>query len=133
MKIRSSFVSNSSSSSYIVEFQSREQMITVGKGADLTVQDFFDAFYPSHFCDNELREVTDDEDEKKQLLESLDSYIEYVTDEEKPELLALKKDIEKSEKLFARFDVSYHDNVLHFLLQLLCDNGAMKIRHETEA
>lgn len=80
-----------------------------------------------------VREVTDDEDEKKQLLESLDSYIEYVTDEEKPALLALKKDIEKSEKLFARFDVSYHNNVLHFLLQLLCDNGAMKIRYETEA
>lgn len=54
MKIRIGFVSNSSSSSYIVEFESREQMITVGKGADLTVQDFFDAFYPSHFCDNEL-------------------------------------------------------------------------------
>ena len=133
MKIRSGFVSNSSSSSYIVEFQDRQQMITVGKDADLTVQDFFNAFYPSLSCDNELREVTDDEDDKEQLLESLDSYLEYVTDEEKPELLALKKDIEKSGKLFARFDISYHDNVLHFLLQLLCDNGAMKIRYETEA
>ena len=132
MKIRSSFVSNSSSSSYIVEFKSKEQLITIGKDAELSVKDFFSAFYPSHFCDTELGEITDHEEDKEKLLQRLDNYIEYVTEEERSALLALKKDVETSDKLFARFAVAYDNNVLRFLLQLLCDNGIFKIRYETE-
>ena len=67
MKIRSNYVSNSSSSSYIVEYKNPEDKITIW-GKDITVEDFLNQimFY-TYGDENELFENTFENDEDKAL------------------------------------------------------------------
>lgn len=131
MKIRSNYVSNSSSSSFIVEFKDREQVIRIA-GEEISVQDFFDAFNSVHNFETEIREITDDNEDKENLIKSIDGFIEWSEDEEKCKLIELKKDIQSSDNLFARFDISYHDKVMNFLFRLLCKYEMFNLRYETE-
>lgn len=131
MKIRSNYVSNSSSSSFIVEFKDRKQVIRIA-GEEISVQDFFDAFNSVHNFETEIREITDDNEDKENLIKSIDGFIEWSEDEEKCKLIELKKDIQSSDNLFARFDISYHDKVMNFLFRLLCKYEMFNLRYGTE-
>lgn len=130
MKIRSNYVSNSSSSSFIIEFGNREDNVTIS-GEEISMQDFLDAFYPNCF-ETEIKEITDDREDKKELIKVIDEYINWSSDEDKNKLTELKKDIQTSEKTFARFDISYHNKALNFMFRLLYKYKMFEIRYETE-
>lgn len=135
MKIRSNYVSNSSSSSFIVEFKELEEIITIA-GEQISVMDFFDAiesYSNSYTEETRMNKKAIDEESKEDLIETIDKTIEWVEDEDKECLITLKKDIENCpEKSFAHFNLSYHDKALNFLFKLLCKYGLFKIRYSNE-
>ena len=135
MKIRSGFVSNSSSSSFIIEYKDSYQPIKV-EGQDLSLNDLFD--YIDHECCNynyetTVHEITNENDESKEsLLEYIDYQIQWVDDEVKQKLLNLKEDIKANESTFARFELSYHDKMGRFIFNILKGRNVFTIRDECE-
>lgn len=131
MKIRSNYVSNSSSSSFIVEFDDIVKVIRVA-GEEISINDFFDSITNASFTssDSEMHEITYDEDDRNDLLEYIDQLIEWASDEDKLKLNELKLDIKKSkDKIYSRFDIDCHDKVLNFILKILSKYGALKIKY----
>ena len=132
MKIRSGYVSNSSSSSFIVEFNNIEQVVRIA-GEEISVSQFFEAVdKPSMTSETEMGKTTYDEDGRERLIESVDYALKWADDEKKKELLLLKNDLADTKKNFAMVDISYHDHALNFLFRLLCKYELFKLRYETE-
>lgn len=138
MKIRECYVSNSSSSSYIIEFKNLFQTIRIA-GEEISVQDFFNAIEINrHDSDTEMKEIViNDKESKHSLLERINGILEWMDDDEyKAELIELKRDIEhmnsKNGPYFARFDISYHNNALNFLYRLLKKYELFKERYASE-
>ena len=140
MKIRNNYVSNSSSTSFIVEYKDNKQTIKIA-GSEFSIQDFFDTI--NSFCNSsyisstEMYEVGIDREDKENILKYLNNYnLEYFEDRDKENISELKNDIEKNlenhEKNFARFELSYHNKALWFLLNLFCKYELFKIRNKTE-
>ena len=134
MKIRTGFVSNSSSSSFILEFESRDSIATVA-GHDFSMEDFLESFYPSHNIDTEVICITGDEEgeESKKLLGTLEKIIKWSEDEnEKATLKDICEDIKKGEHKFAYVSINYHDRALMFLFKVLRDYELFKVRFTME-
>lgn len=137
MKIRSSFVSNSSSSSYIIEFEDLFKTIRIA-GEEISVKDFFDAIQSNQYDqETEMHECTYyDSDDNDDLIERIDSKLEWAEDEYKVNLIELKKDIDANrdnkKTYFARFDLSYHNHALNFLFRLLKKYELFTVRDSSE-
>ena len=134
MKIRSSFVSNSSSSSYIIEFENYDKSVVIA-GEEISINDFLDAIeiYNKDY-ETEMHETTQyDNDDKKSLIQYVQNCYDNEYDENtKADLISLKDDIKKSSvkkgPFFARFDISYANLSLRFLFKLLSKYELFKIR-----
>lgn len=132
MKIRSNFVSNSSSSSFIIQFNDIEKEIVVA-GQTFSIKDFFDSIEMEECrdrsCETEMHEITYNEDDKESLISTLDNYITWSNEDDKESLIKLKNDVKKSNDIFARFDISYHNKALNFIFNLLKEYKAFIIRY----
>lgn len=136
MKIRSNYVSNSSSTSYIIEFDDMYKIVTIA-GEEISMSDFLSAFIPNAYdSETEMHECTyEDSEDANLLIKHLDSIIEWAEDEEKLTLIELKKDImngKENGKYFARFDICYHNKTLNFLFRLLKKYELFKVRLSSE-
>lgn len=136
MKIRSGFVSNSSSSSYIIEFKDLFQTVRIA-GEEISIKDFFDSIFSNMFDqETEMHECTyNDSSDIDSLIERIDSILEWAEDEYKVKLIELKKDVLASKengKYFARFDISYHNKALNFLFRLLTKYELFTVRLSSE-
>ena len=136
MKIRSNYVSNSSSTSYIIEFDDIDKIVTIA-GEEFSILDFFDAITSNMYgSETEMHECTyEDLEDANLLIERLDSFIEWAEDEEKLKLIELKKDImygKKNGKYFARFDIDYNNKALYFLFKLLKKYELFTVRLSSE-
>lgn len=133
MKIRSNYVSNSSSSSYIIQFEGYESNVIIA-GEEFSIHDFFN--YIDSCCsfnsETEMHEITYDDDDRNELIEYVDYQLQWAEDETKQKLIDLKKDIKNKDLQFARFDISNHDKAGNFLLKLLQKYGLFTIRNTTE-
>lgn len=130
MKIRTNFVSNSSSSSFIIQYNDPSEYIE--KGTDnITILDFFDYIRRTSFSsETEMKEIADNEEDKKKLIERIDDTIQWINDEkEKATLINLKEDIKNNKTNFARFNLDNHDKIGHLILNLLDQYGLLKIRY----
>lgn len=105
-------------------------------GEEISAQDFFDAISSfNDFDGTQLHEIITDEnkEEKENLIKNINNNIEYIDDESKNKLIELKNDLEKNQgKVFARFELSYHNKALNFLFKLLCKYGLFEIRYSNE-
>lgn len=131
MKIRLNYVSNSSSSSYIVEFKDLEQIVRIS-GEEISVQDFIDAINYNSYnsSETELYQIIIDDEERADLLKLInEQYLVYANKENKVKLKQLVNDIKNTDKKFIRFDISYHNKALRFLLNLLCKYELLTIRY----
>lgn len=75
MKLRNGYVSNSSSSSYIISFKSTNDCVDF-RGINITVQDLFDQI--NAYCagdENYLGAITDGEYERVELIDSINGRI----------------------------------------------------------
>ena len=129
MKIRSNYVSNSSSSSYIVEYKNLEDKITVW-GKDITVEDFLNQimFY-TYGDENELFENTFENDEdKKEIINHINHIKEHYTIDDKYDIEKLKDDIMKSDSNFVRFNIGYHDIIGHAIFDMFVEQNVLKKR-----
>lgn len=135
MKFRTNYVSNSSSSSYIVEFKNIEQIIRIA-GEEISVQTFFDAIrsHTSFASETEMHEITFDNEDKNNMIKVIDYTLQYVDNQNEIfNLNQLKNDIANSkDTMFARFDISYHNKALRFLFKLLCKYGLFEIRWKAD-
>ena len=86
MKIRNGYVSNSSSSSYIIEYKNIEQIIRIA-GEELSVEDFFNLLYSNNDEDTDVLATTDNDEEIKDIVEYIDNQIKYANEENKEKLI----------------------------------------------
>lgn len=132
MKTRLGYVSNSSSSSFIVEFNDIEQVVRIA-GEEISVSQFFEAVdKPSMTSETEMGKTTYDEDGREKLIESVDYALKWADNKTKEKLLLLKDDLAHAKKNFAMVDISYHDHALNFLFRLLCKYELFKVRYAME-
>ena len=134
MKIRGGFISNSSSSSFIIEYKDSYQPIRV-EGQDISLNDLFDYMDDYNYsCETTVHEITNENDESKvSLLEYIDYQIQWVDDEVKQKLLNLKEDIKVNKSTFARIELSYHDKIGRFIFNLLKRRNVFAVRYDCEA
>ena len=138
MKIRSNYVSNSSSSSYIIQFYSLQDQIINGWNA-VSIEDFFDhiRFYYRN-DENEMYCLIDkDSEDKKGIQEERKEFIEYINGKlnryryspDKIELLKKVRERISSDKNsnFAYVDLGHHDAIGHFILKMLQNNNFVKV------
>ena len=120
MKIRNFYISNSSSSSYIIKFKDFTSTITIA-GEEISIQDFFSLLETIHDSDSELKEISTTKEDSEKLINYLNTEIEWSADNEyKIKLIELKKEIESTtDHYYAKIDLSYHNNGLRFLFNLL--------------
>lgn len=119
MKIRNSYVSNSSSSSYIIEYKNIEQIIRIA-GEELSVEDFFNLLYSNNDKDTDVLATTENDEEIKDIAEYIDNQIKYANEENKEKLIAIKNAINNNESNFVHIKISYQDKAVYFLFKLLC-------------
>ena len=119
MKIRNGYVSNSSSSSYIIEYKNIEQIIRIA-GEELSVEDFFNLLYSNNDEDTDVLATTDNDEEIKDIVEYIDNQIKYANEENKEKLITIKNAINNNENNFAHIKISYKDKAVYFLFKLLC-------------
>lgn len=133
MKIRSVFVSNSSSSSFIIQFKDSDSKVRIA-GADISIHDFFNYIdtRSSFELNSKMHEITYDEENKDKLIKFIDDQFQYENKEMKQKLLVLKEDILNNNQKFARFNLSFHDKVGNFLINLLSKYDLFSIRHIIE-
>ena len=136
MKIRNGYVSNSSSSSYIVEFKNYDQVIRIA-GEEITPRVFFD-LVESGRMETEMHDLAIHEEEKTELIKHIEYLISFTYDNnQKCELIKLRDDIEKNlyneNTNYARFELGYHDTATNFLFRLLWKYDMFKIRDQSES
>lgn len=138
MKIRSNFVSNSSSTSYIIEFDDIDKIVSIA-GEMFSMSDFFEAITSNMYdSETEMHECTyEDSEDANLLIERLNSMIKWAdeaNEKDKQKLIELKNDIlsKKNGKYFARFDINYHNKALNFLFKLLKKYELFTVRLSSE-
>lgn len=134
MKVRNGYVSNSSSSSFIIEFNDIEHSVRIS-GEEISLNHFFEAVdKQSMVSETEMGKTTLSENGREKLLENIDYALKWYDDnhEIKTKLLFLKEDLKDINKNFAMITISYHDYVFNFLFKLLCKYELFKIRYVME-
>jgi len=127
MKIRESYVSNSSSSSYIIEFKNLNDTITIDNHI-FTVENLLDHINGFNWGDeNSLEEVTTDEGFRNELISHLDNFLHFYSSSNNKDTLygKLKDDIKNSKSIFARFSIGYHDYLGKFLYDEMIKEGVI--------
>ena len=130
MKIRSSFVSNSSSSSYIIEFKDIFDFATIA-GEVFSIINFIDAIESINDLETEINGQTFNKESREDFISMLDKMIGWGGSKESmDELKKIKDDVIKyPEKNFVRFKLSYHNKALRFIFSLLKKYDVLKVRY----
>lgn len=121
MKIRNGYVSNSSSSSFIISYK-RGEGIKI-KGLEFSVEQFIQMVNQFPYCRSDSTRVF--HYNKKQILD----YRKDWYSEEQYERL---RDLMKEEVEYIQLIISYHDKFTYKLMKFLQDRKKLKILEESE-
>ena len=127
MKIRSGYVSNSSSSSYVIEFKKFDSSATVNELFSLSVDELLNCINENRDEDSYVKIDTRYEDGRNELIQKLTDQLEWSDPVYKKEINKVIKKIQKSKNNFAMLEISYCDPLSRKLLKFLKDTKVVKV------
>lgn len=117
MKIRNGFVSNSSSSSFLVEYKNTDKSFKINN-IKFTLEDFIDLLDKgNNWCSDNTHlkyniVANYSGEERYELTQKIKEWNDYASDEDIKFNNRLIKEINKMDKSFLYFQISYHDNII---------------------
>lgn len=133
MKIRKGYVSNSSSSSFIIAYNDKKVEFKSENGGVIRFgpHDFYDHLQSCSGSNSESTQL--EANGKDNILSAINDWSSYSVSDGKDYYKDLKESIKNSdEENIIMFDIGYHDELSMVFLKALLGDGAVRLLHSSE-